>query len=272
MRRHLLSLCTVVLLVVVLLWTLFPLSWMVMTALKHRIEAFRLPPTWRFHPTLDNFRIVFVRDNYLHFVKNSLIVGVGSTLLAIGTGVLGAYGLVRISSRASKNVALWILSTRIAPPALVVIPIYVLWQSLHLYDTLLGLILVHAGMNLPFVIWLLMGFVEKIPPDFEEAAQLDGCSVFGAFVRVVLPLLAPGLSAVGILTFLFSWNEFLFALVLTGYSTRTLPISATMFVGERGVEWGPMCAAGVIIVAPALIAAMIGHRYLIKGLSYGTLD
>ena len=258
-------------LIIILFVTLIPIIWMLLTSIKTRTEAFAIPPIWLFKPTFENFLSIFQKSRFGFYFTNSIFVAMGSTLVTVFTGSLAGYSLARFRFGRKEDIAFWILSTRMMPLVVVIIPIYILWGTVGLLDTRTGLILAHTGMNLPLAIWLLRNFIEEIPEELEESAMIDGCSKLKAFFIIVLPNIAPGLAATFILCFIFSWNEFMLALVLSSVNARTLPVSATSFLGSRGIMWGDMCAMGTVIILPIIILTLIVQKHLVKGLTFGAI-
>lgn len=252
----------------------FPLYIVVTTALKDDRDVFAWPPVWIFHPTLKNFYealFVFGGQGAITFVANSIMVTCASTLLSVVLGSMAAYGLARFSFRARKHLSFWILSTRFAPPIAFVVPMYLMFLQLDLLDSRTGLILIYTSMNLSLVIWLLRGFFAEIPLEIEEAARVDGYTPLQIFWRVALPLVRPGIVTAGILSAVFSWNEFLFASVLTQTNSATLPVYLSGFSGAMGLAWGPYMAVGVIAVLPITIVTVILQKHLVRGLTFGAV-
>jgi multiple sugar transport system permease protein len=247
-----------------------PIVLIVLTSFKTRVDALGSPFA-PFHPTLDNYAHIFGEYSFAHFAKNSLVASVASTLVALALGSLAAYGLARFRFRGRGGLAYWILSLRMAPAIASVIPLFIMLRQVHLIDNLAGLILVYIGANLPLVIWMMKGFFEDLPVDMEESALIDGASRLGACVRIALPLVAPGLAATAILTFIFTWNEFLFALILTGRNAQTLPVAVTLFVRETGIDWGYMTAAASLMMLPMVICTLFVRRGLTRGLTLGAI-
>lgn len=257
--------------VVVLVWVLFPVVWVVMGSLKARELAAAIPPVWIFTPSLDNYSSAFLRRNFGILFVNSLIATVASTGIVLLLGSMAGYALARFKIAGKQNILFWILSTRMFPPIAAVIPIFLLFNTLRLVDTRQGLILLYVAFNLPFAIWIMRGFFAEIPSDLDDAALVDGCSPWQAFTRVILPLAAPGLAATAIFCMMFSWNEFLFALIISRAQTQTLPIGVMGFITQRGVLWGEMSAASTVIMAPMIIFTFLVQRYLIRGLTFGAV-
>ena len=265
---------------------LLPVWWMISTSLKTPVEAFALPPKLVFMPTLENYRSVLfgtpihvpgqgeIAGTDVHFVRaivNSAIVSLGSLVLALLIGTPAAYALARYRFRGKRDIALFILSTRMAPPLGVLIPFYILFSRAQLLDTHVALIIMYTMMNLSLVIWMMTGFFRDLPRELEEAAKVDGNSTLGVLRTVTLPLAAPGLAATAILALLFSWNEFLWAATLTSNAARTAPVSVLGFMNFREIVWGNLTAAGTLITLPPLIFALAAQRNLVRGLTLGAV-
>lgn len=259
------------LVLLVAVFFLFPIVLIFLTSIKSRVDALAFPPVWFFKPTLGNFREIFDLYEFGLYFRNSLLAASSSTLLAMLLGVPAAYSLARHEFRARSNVAFWILSIRMTPPIAAIIPLFILLRTLHLLDNLLGLVLVYCTFNIPFIVWMMRGFFEDLPVELEESAMVDGCSRLGAFSRIALVLAAPGLASTAILTFLFTWNEFIFALILTATSARTMPVAVQLFMRETGILWGHMTAAAVVMMVPTVILTFFIQRYLVRGLTFGAV-
>jgi len=255
--------------------TLAPIYWMITISFKHEIDQFAVPPKWfRFPPTLEHYAEAFLTRSFGQYLFNSLFVAVASTVFALLLGTLAAYALARfrLPYGLDRKLALWILSTRMFPAIVTAVPLFLIMRDLRLVNTKLALVIVYTGFNLPFVVWMMRGFFAEVPRDLEEAAMVDGDSRLGALWRVVLPLLLPGLAATGIFCLIVSWNEFLFALVLTQTDTAmTLPVGIAGRVTQYGIKWGAMSAASVVAIIPILAFALSVQKYLVRGLSLGAV-
>jgi multiple sugar transport system permease protein len=258
-------------LVAVLVFFMTPIVWTVITALKPTELISSHPIVWIFKPTLDHFRVIFLQNNILNPLLNSTIIAVVSTLGVLVTAAPASYALSRFRVPFGAQIASYFLSARMAPPVTVVLPLFLLFRSFNLIDTHAALISAYVAVNMPFAVWMLKGFFDEIPKELDEAALLDGCSRFHAFVRIVLPLTAPGLAATAIISFIFSWNEFLFAILLTNYHARTLPVAASAMMTDRMVLWGELCATAIVIYLPVVIFALVVRKYLIKGFTFGAV-
>ncbi len=253
------------------LWCLFPIYWLLNTSLKTARDAIARPPRFIFTPILENYQKVLLDGEIWGFFLNSTIVGLGSTAMTLAVGIPAAYVLARFPFRGSADVSFWILTTRMTPPVAMLIPFFVMYYQLGLLDTHIGLVIVHAGLNLSIVVWILKGFFQEIPKELEEAAYIDGCGYWSTFTRIVLPLARPGIAAAGILTFLFSWNEFLFALVLADSHVRTVPVGLYGFIGYQQIRWGELSASAMLMLVPVLLFVALFQRPLIRGLTFGAV-
>jgi len=256
---------------VILFATLFPIYWMVETSLKEPVETFRIPPKWIFTPTLENYyQVLFVSIPFTRYLLNSVFTATVSTLLALLLGIPCAYSLARFRV-GGPHLPSWILSTRFLPPFVVVIPFFLMFRDLGLLDTRFALILPYLTIQLPFVVWFMRAFIKELPADVEEAAMIDGCSRVEALRRIVLPLMKPAIAASAVFCVIFSWNEFLYALILTGMDAKTLPVATLSFITERGIMWGELTAAGTMTVLPVIVFAFIVQKHMVRGLTYGML-
>lgn len=254
---------------------LAPVYWMITISLKSEVDQFAVPPRWfNFTPTLVHYKDAFLSRSFGQYLLTSAIVAVMSTVFALVLGTLAAYALARfrLPHKLDTRLALWILSTRMFPPIVTAVPLFLMLRDLHLLNTKASLIIVYTAFNLPFVVWMMRGFFIEVPREMEEAARVDGDSRVGALWRVVLPLVVPGLAATAVFCLIMSWNEFLFALVLTQTdAAMTLPVGIAGRVTQYEIKWGVMSAAGVVAMMPILIFAMAVQRYLVRGLSLGAV-
>ncbi|MCP4166052.1 MAG: carbohydrate ABC transporter permease [Chloroflexi bacterium] len=207
------------------------------------------------------------------FFANSVIVAAASTLLTIFLGAMAAYALSKsyLSYQIRRALMLWILITRIFPPVTTAIPYFIIIKNLGLADTHIALILTYVSYGLPFVIWLMLGFFQDLPADIEKAAIVDGCSMWQRFTQVVLPLTLPGLAVTAIFAFIYSWNEFLYASILTSFQAKTLPVLISTFISDQYLRWGEMSALGSMMIIPVMIVAAATQKYLVRGLTFGAV-
>lgn len=248
-----------------------PIYWMALTAFKTGNEAFSAIPTLFARPNLDNFQLVFTQNNFGLALGTSLFVASLSTLFCLIIGASVAYPLARVRIRGQKHLAFWILSLRVIPPIAAIIPLFLLLRTVGLTGSIWSLVIVYTFMNLPLTIWLLRGFFSDLPQEIEEASFVDGAGRFRTFVDITMPLTIPGIIATGLLCFIFAWNEFLFANILTGAATRTAPVGLTEYVTPVSVEWNKIMAAGTLVVLPVWIGALAVQRYLVRGLTLGAV-
>jgi multiple sugar transport system permease protein len=254
-----------------LIWVLTPLLVVAVNSLKTPAEIFTSKPSVSFTPTWRNYSRIVGDLDFIKFLGNSSIVAVGSTLLSLAVGVPAAYALARLPVRWREFWAISILFTRMVPAVALVVPMYVLFERASLLGTYWGLILAHTTFNLPIVTWMMRSFFEELPVELEEAALVDGSTRWGAFRRIALPLASPGVAATAVLCLLFSWNEFLFALVLSGQNTQTVPIGVASFIGTVSVDWGGSSAAAVIALLPIFVLGLGAQRFLVRGLTFGAV-
>jgi multiple sugar transport system permease protein len=250
----------------VLLLVLAPFLWLVQLAFRPAAQLF--DEAWWVAPTLDSFRSL-LQGNFIKSFGNSLIVSTLSTGLSMLIGVPAAYALTRWDFKGRHRVALWILVTRMAPPIAFTIPFFLAYQALGLQDTVIGLAIVYLTFNLAIVIWLMQTFFEAVPVALEEAAWIDGCGVWQAFWRISLPLAAPGLAATAVLCFIFSWNDFFFALILTRTNAITAPVAIVNFLQYEGWEWTKIAAAGTLVMLPVIAFTLVVRTWLVRGLTAG---
>lgn len=264
-----------ILLLAALLFALAPVYWMLTISLKTEVEQFAIPPPWFvFTPTADHYYDAFVTRSFGEYLLTSAIVAVTSTAFALVIGTLAAYALARFQLpwNLNRRLSLWILSTRMFPAIVTAVPLFLMMRDVRLLNTRASLIIVYTGFNLPFVVWMMRGFFADLPRDLEEAALVDGDSRLGALVRIVLPLVAPGVAATAIFCLIISWNEFLFALVLTQTdAAMTLPVGIAGRVTQFEIKWGVMSAAASVAIIPILVFALALQKHLVRGLSMGAV-
>jgi multiple sugar transport system permease protein len=260
-----------VVIIVGALFVLFPIYEMIATSLKFEVDAFKIPPKWIFRPTLANYSEVLFGANFFRYFMNSVIVALTSTVASVFIGALAGYGLARWHFRGKNTVIVGTLLLRMIPPVILVVPVFILFNNLGMTSGRIGLILIYIALTLPFNIWVLRTFILELPPELEESAIIDGCSDLTVFSRIVLPLIAPGMSVAAIFTFRIAWNEFILSLVLTNRTTRTLPVAVSLFLTDTGTEWGKITAIATIIAVPAFIFTFTAAKSLIMGLTAGAV-
>ena len=248
-----------------------PIYWMILTAFKSGNEAFSATPSLWAWPSPESFQLVFSQNEFAVALGTSLFVSITSTILCLILGASIAYPLARVKMRGKQHLAFWILSLRIIPPIAMIIPLFLLLRTVGLTGSIWSLVIVYTYMNLPLTVWLLRGFFADMPKEIEEASFVDGASRLRTFLGITLPLTLPGFIATGLLCFIFAWNEFLFANILTGAATRTAPVGLTEYVTPVSVEWNKIMAAGTLVVLPVWIGALSVQRYLVRGLTLGAV-
>lgn len=267
MRKLFFYLAVALLLIVVL----FPLYWVFVTSIKSTKDAFAIPPVWFFEPTWENYQRVLNNGSFIRAFVNSIVISFSASLISVAVGALAAYGLVVQEEPVRRKNEKFILSLRIAPPLIFIIPTYFLAAQLKLLNNHWVIIGVYAFINVPFAISLLITFFEDIPRELRDAAKVDGARELTIFWNVFLPVAKGGIVATLILCVLFTWNEFFVALVLTGRDTQTLPVSITSFLTFQGVQWGPLTAAATLVMLPMLVLGMLVQGQVVRGMSLGSI-
>ena len=272
-----------------MVFTLFPVVWLLVSSLKEPAQVFAMPPQWIFMPTLHNYEVALGltipteletvteasagtgMSPFPKFLFNTFVVAIGTTVLALSLGSAAAYALTRFYPRWRNGILMGVMVTRLVPPIVLIIPIYILWRNFDLLDTHVGLILAYLTFALPFVIWMMRGFLLDIPIELEEAAMIDGASRLQALVRVVLPLAAPGLAATAIFVILLAWNDFFYALILTSGNARTVTPYIGGFITDKAILWGRLYASSAIIMLPVLVFGLAVQKQLAHGLTGGAV-
>jgi multiple sugar transport system permease protein len=265
-NKRLVNLGLNTLLGVVLIVMLFPFIWMILTAFRNQAQNTSPVPVWLFVPTLENFQAVIVGQNFLKFTMNSFIVAAAATGLGLVLGLPAAYAIARFRLR---GLAAWVLVSRIIPYITFLLPWFLVFTQLRLTGTYAALILTHLIITLPMIIWVMIAFFEDIPVELEEAALVDGLTRFGAFRRIAVPLVAPGVATATILSFIYSWNQFLFSLILAGPDTKTVPVAVFNFISYGSINFGGIAAAAVLITLPVVVLALFVQRHILRGLTGG---
>jgi len=250
-----------------------PVLFALLTSLKRQTDIFAYPPAWTFIPTLDNWRDVLQGSDFLIYYRNSLLISLTTSLVVVAMAAPAGYAQARWPVWQKENLAFWMLSQGMTPPVAVVLPLVIFFSAFHMLDTYHGLILIYVAFNLPFSVWLLRNFFDDVPREVEEAAEVDGASPAGVFWRVSLPLVAPGLVACAVYSFVISINEFFLAFVLTGTSVRPASVAILQFLptGVRGTLYGQAAAASLLVMLPALVLFLVLQRYLVAGMTFGSV-
>lgn len=276
---------TILLYMVVIIWlfiVLFPFYWLFTTSLKKPLDVSRGPkyiPYKDFSPTTEHWKYLFTQQKKttLRHFRNSIIAALGSMVFSVVIGSMAGYGLSRFNyywkglKWRNDNIAFWIISQRFLPPALFVVPFLMIYAASGLIDTHIGLIIIYTMFNIPFTIWIMRDFFNTLPASLEESALVDGATRLQAFLRIVLPLCGPGLASVAIFSFVFSWNEFLYALMLTNFDAITMPVLIAGMNNTRGVQWWYISALTLFAVSPVVLLGLFMERFIVKGLVTGAL-
>lgn len=258
-------------LVIVTLFFIFPFLWILLGSFKTRAQIMSKSPMWIFTPSGENYEFIFsVEKFHLNFL-NSLIIASSTTGIALLLGMLAAYGFSRFRFRGSDNLAFMILSFRMLPPIAVVIPLFLLYKYVNLIDSYPGMIIAYLTFTLSFVTWLMRGFFDEVPREVDESALLDGCSWWGTLWRITIPLSKSGIVVSGVFSFIFCWNEYLMALILTREGVKTVPVATATFLRQFEILWGPMFASCVFVIAPLLVMLFFVQKHLIKGMTFGAV-
>jgi len=259
------------LILLAVLLSVVPILYLFITSLKEPELTFAIPPVWNFTPTLRNYHEVISSTRFDRYFFNSVVVALSTTAIALVLGSLAAYGFSRFRFRGHFWLRMSTLIPQMLPPITIVVPLYVIFSGINWIDTRQALIVSYLTFTIPLSIWMMIGFFDDVPVELEEAAMIDGCSRLQALLRVSLPLALPGMAATAILCFLYCWNEFLYAVILTGREARTLPVTITAFMTNRSVFWGRIAASGSLVLIPVLLFALLAQRYLVRGLARGAV-
>jgi multiple sugar transport system permease protein len=283
-RQQIAAVLGITLIIAITIVYLIPVLWIVLTSLKQWEDVQSVPPRFVFPPTLDNYTHLGVNrvfdqsgshiagdSGFFLKIANSAIIGLVSTFFAVGLGLLSAYAFSRFRVKGKNDLLFFILSTRMMPPVVVVIPIYLMYGALGLRDTYLGMILLYTVFNLSFAVWLLKGFVDEIPREYEDAALVDGYTRFQAFCKVVLPQCVTGIAATAVFCLITAWNEFAFALILTDQRAVTAPPFIVSRLGSAGTDWGQIAASTVIFVLPIAVFTFLMRNHLLRGITFGAI-
>jgi len=258
---------------ILVFFAIFPILWIILTSFKQKKDLMGDIPRFIFSPTIKYWKGVLFATDFIKYYKNSLIIAISVTIIVIIIAIMAGYSLVRGSYRFRDNIAFFILSQRMMPAVAVVLPIYIFAAQLRALDRLETLIFINVAFNLPLAVWMIRGFIEGLSESIEEAALIDGCSRFGAFLRVGLPQTLPGLLSTALLVFIYTFNEFFFALILSGTRARPVTVAMQLFLptGVRGTLFGEAAVAALLIMCPSLILAVFMQKYLVSGISLGAL-
>lgn len=256
------------LIIILFIWA-FPVIWVITTSLKSRTEIFTLPPKIIFSPIIGHYIEAFTAHHILQSVLNSLLVASGTTLLTLLIAVPAGYAFARVTFRLRNQLSFFALFTQMAPPIGLIIPYFFLLNRVRMLDSYAGLIAIHMTLTVPFSIWLMITYFQDLPVELEESAAIDGARPFTTFFKIVLPTVWGGVGVTALFAFIESWNEFLYAVVLTGSRTKTAPVAIFDFLTTEESLWGPFTATGVMIMAPVIMVALFAQRQIIKGMTLG---
>ncbi|HEX7004876.1 MAG TPA: carbohydrate ABC transporter permease [Trueperaceae bacterium] len=254
-------------------WSLVPIVWLILNSFKSRLDIFAFPPKLFFSPNLDSYRhfLSLGEGTILPNLWNSVVIASLSTVLTIVAGCLAAYAFSRLTFNGRLPLLMSVLATRLLPPITAVIPLFLLMRDLRLLDTHLGLVIVYAAINVPFAIWILKSFFDTIPRELEESARVDGCTTLRALRHITLPLALPGVAATATFIFVLAWNEFTFAFIFTSINAKTMPVVIAETLGELQIYWQDMSALATLIALPGLLFAGFMQRFLVTGLTAGSV-
>lgn len=271
-RKYFANIAQHLIMVMLLVIFLFPIYWVVLTAFKNRPDVFAKPPVFFFTPTLQNFRDAFAPDSiFPPSLLNSTIASATSSVFALVIGVPAAYALSRFKIKGKADILFWILSTRMLPPIGMAVPLFLIVFQLGYIDKLITIILLYTASNLSFTVWMMKGFFDDLPVEIEESAMIDGCTPLDTLRFISLPLSSPSLATTLIFSFIFSWNEFLLAFILTRANTKTIPLTILEGIGLFEIRWEYMSAMAAIAMIPPLVLAFLARRHLASGLTLGAI-
>ena len=260
-----------VILALFFLWSLIPVYIVINNSIKPTLDITAIPPKLFFQPTLSHFQKAFSNGDFLLYFKNSIIITSVTTLICVLFGAMGAYGLLIMKSRAGKQASSFLLIGKLVPSITILIPFYSILVKLGLHRTYIGVILAHCSLNLPFIVWLILGFMRDIPMELLEAATIDGATRMQAFWKIMMPVLKPALGSSIILTFQCSWNELLYALQLTTMKAYTIQVGISRFTGALTVDWGKCSAAATVGMLPVILIGFAMQKYLVTGMTAGSV-
>ena len=269
--KHLVLIVRTVAAWVITLLLVFPLIWLMMTAFKTELQAISVPPQFFFSPTLENFREVNVRSDYLLYARNSVITSVLSTLIGLAIAAPAAYSMAFFRTRRTRDILMWMLSTKMMPAVGALVPVYVMAQTAGMLDTLSGLVIVFTLSNLPIMVWMLYSGFKDIPPEILESARMDGASVWGEFVHVIRPLAMGTLASTGLLCLVLSWNEAFWSLNLSSAKAGTLATLIASYSSPEGLFWAKLSAASLLAILPIVVLGWFSQKQLVQGMTFGAV-
>lgn len=259
------------LLIFVLVWAIFPIVWFFIVSVKTGFLAFS-KPSWEQPLTLQNYVTTFQDAWFIKYFINTIVIGLTATAISLLFGVPAAYALTRFKWKGSESMAFWFLFTYMLPPIAYLIPLFLIFNGLNLINTHFALIISYQPFGIGLVTWMMRGYFKSVSKDIEEAAMLDGLSRFRAFIRIVIPVTAPGLAASAILLFVLLWNAFLWPLILSGPETKTVPLHMLKFISVYEINWGVMAATSTVCIIPVLVFGVLVQKHLVSGLTFGLFE
>lgn len=273
-RKYSLIIINFVVVLIIVCTSAIPVFWLLSGAFKTVVQFWAYPP--KIIPrdvTLENFKNILIgMDSRLPYLFNSLVISFFTTVFTLLLAIPAAYGFSRFHIKGSKHLEFWILSTRMMPPIAALIPLFLIIKKINLFDTRLSMVLIYIAFNIPYAVWMLTIFFRKLPKAIEESASLDGCSSFMILRKIVFPLSKTSIFTVGIFVFIFSWNELLYALILTGNTAKTLPVAISEYAGGIYFRWELLTAASVLQVVPAILVIVFLQKFIVSGLTLGAID
>lgn len=252
----------------ILLWVLFPFIWMVLSSFKNQSQMMNIKYLFKFDVTLKNYKDIFTNSSFVKPILNSFIIAFFSTVFSLLLALPASYAIARFGL---KRMSMILLIVRMIPAITFLVPWFVIFTKIGIVDTYFGLILAHMVVGLPFIVWIMVPFFESLPRELEESASVDGSTRLNSFLKIILPLSIPGIVTSAILSFIFSWNNFMFGIILSGRNTKTLPVAIYSFISYTDINWGGLMAGSVVVTIPVIIISMILQKYIIKGLTAGAV-
>ncbi len=273
MKKRLLLIGRIMVLVFFLLLVVLPIYWMLITSLKTRVDINTLNiQYWPKHPTLENYINVLQRSNFLYYLKNSLVVSVITGIIVLFVAITGGYALSRYKYKGKNVTMLAFLVTQMIPMTLILVPMFLIFHSVNLGDTLTSLIILYVVINVPFCVITMQGFFANIPIEVEEAAAIDGCNKFKVITKIVLPVMLPGIIAVFVFAFIGAWNDLLGGVMfINSELKKTLPVGLSSYVGQFAINWGEMCAGGMLALIPSALLFVMVQKYIVEGMTSGAV-
>lgn len=271
-RESRVDLLTYLILIISAVIILLPIYWIGLMSIKSQFQLFTTSPFSFFRPTLRNYKYFFTgRIDFPLYLFNTIVVAITSSIVSVSLGSLAAYSISRSTFKWRRGLASWMIFLRMVPPVVLLVPYYMIAKILGLLDTRLILVIIYSTFNLPFATWLMKSFFDEIPPAMEEAAMIDGCSQFQAFIKIAIRLAYPGFAATTVFCLIYSWNEFIFALILTGYETKTVPVALAALFTDQVEHWGEIAAALITCMIPIMLFAILLQKHIARGITLGAV-